>query len=190
MRHSSPLARLKSILPALSSLALAPCALLFALLCVPGCSETPTSIEQPDETMDITRLHDLVGVADGPEWTVTKLILLRGAAMKLDGEQVTCTFGPGALPLPSVLVSAHMKLNGPRGSATRLDIDFQPSLLFKKPVSLKVDSGYLAGNGNTYTLWYFDPVQRAWQRQAQGTFTGALPVLFKLNHFSAYAITR
>jgi hypothetical protein len=110
--------------------------------------------------------------------------------MKLDGEQVVCSFAPGALTLTQVLVTARMELNGPRGSATRLDIDFQPSLFFKKSVTLKVDSGYLAGTGNKYTLWYFDPVAKTWLRQAESTFTGGLPVLFNLEHFSAYAITR
>lgn len=190
MRHSSLLARLKSNFPALWSLALAPCALLFALLLVPGCSEAPTGIEQPQASIDDSSLDNLVGQASSIQWTVIKLILSNGGSMKLDGERVVCSFPPGALPLPQVLIIANMKLNGPRGSATRLDVDFQPSLLFNKPVTLKVDSGYLAGSGNKYTLWYFDPVSKSWLKEAESTFIGGLPVLFNLHHFSAYAITR
>lgn len=190
MRHSSPLRWVKSNIPALWSLALAPCALLLALLFVPGCSETPMSPGLPEESMDDSSLQALAQATGGPEWTVIKLILSRGGSMKLDGERVTCSFAPGALPLPQVLIIANMKLNGPRGEATRLDVDFQPSLLFNKPVTLKVDSDYLAGTGNNYTLWYFDPARNTWLIEGVSTFTNGLPVLFNLKHFSAYAITR
>ena len=190
MRPSSPLRWVKSNIPALWSLALAPCALLLALLFVQGCSDTPMSPARPEESLDSSSLQDLFGQSDGPEWTVVKLLLLRGGSMQLDGERVTCSFAPGALPLSQVLIIANMKLNGPRGSATRLDVDFQPSLLFNKPVTLKVDSDYLAGTGNKYTLWYFDPARKTWLIEGQSTFTSGLPVLFNLSHFSAYAVTR
>ena len=110
--------------------------------------------------------------------------------MNLDGEQVQCSFPSGALPLPTVLITANMKLNAPRGEATRLDIDFQPSMLFTQPVTLKVDSSYLAGSGNKYTLWYFDPLQKRWLKELEQTYTAGLPVLFQITHDSAYAITR
>jgi hypothetical protein len=124
------------------------------------------------------------------EWTVTKLILKKGGTMNLDGSRVTCSFPSGALPIPKLLVIAKMKLNGPRGSATRLDIDFQPSIVFERPVVLKVDSSYLTGVGNTYTLWYFDPVQNRWLKEMEQSYTAGLPVLFQISHYSAYAITR
>lgn len=53
-----------------------------------------------------------------------------------------------------------------------------------------VDSGYLAGTGNKYTLWYFDPARNTWLIEGESIFTGGLPVLFDLRHFSAHAITR
>lgn len=192
MRHSSPLRWVKSNIPALWSLALAPCALLLALLFVPGCSDTPMSPAQPEESID-SNSQDLFSQASGAgglQWTVIKLILRRGGSMNLDGERVTCSFTPGALPLPQVLIIANMKLNAPRGQATRLDVDFQPSLLFNNPVTLKVDSDYLQGTGNKYTLWYFDPARNTWLIEGESTILGGLPVLFNLRHFSAYAITR
>jgi hypothetical protein len=190
MRPSSPLRWVKRSIPALWSLALAPCALLLALLFVPGCSDTPMSPGQPVESMDDSSLQALGQAAGGPQWTVIKLILSRGGLMKLDGERVTCSFAPGALPLSQVLIIANMKLNGARGEATRLDVDFQPSLLFNRPVTLKVDSDYLAGTGNKYILWYFDPAQETWLIEGESTILGGLPALFNLKHFSAYAITR
>jgi len=189
MPHSSPLTWVKRNLPAVF-LTLGPCAFLVALLLFTGCSESPTGIEQPVASLEDSSLDNIVGDASSTEWTVTKLIMRRGGSMKLDGEQVVCSFSPGAINLLQVLITAKMELNGPRGSATRLNIDFQPSLNFKKSVTLKVDSGYLAGAGNKYTLWYFDPVRRTWLKEAETTFTSGLPVLFTLKHFSAYAVTR
>jgi hypothetical protein len=55
---------------------------------------------------------------------------------------------------------------------------------------LKVDSSYLTGVGNTYTLWYFDPVQNRWLKEMEQSYTAGLPVLFQISHYSAYAITR
>jgi hypothetical protein len=190
MRHSSPLAWIKSNLSALSTFALASCALLLLALLAPGCADTPTSPGQREESIGTSSLDDFLVGSTGPEWTVIKLILFRGGSMKLDGERVTCSFAPGALPIPQALIIANMKLNAPRGKATRLEIDFQPSLIFRGPVTLKIDPDYLAGTGNQYTLWYFDPDQQTWLKQADSSVRDGLPALFNLGHFSAYAVSR
>jgi hypothetical protein len=103
--------------------------------------------------------------------------------MQLDGQRVLCTFDPGALPVNNVMVTAQMKLNGPQGGATRLDIDFQPSMTFKKSVKLKIDATYLAGSGSKYVLWYFDPALRTWTRQAEKTISSTGLTSFELSHY-------
>jgi hypothetical protein len=188
MRHPSLRAWGKSLVPALRNPKLIPSAILLALTFGLGCSDSPTTPGLPQETLENSSIIDFG--QSGPQWTVVELMLRRGGSMNLDGDRLVCSFSPGALPIPQALIVAKMKLNGPHGSATRLDIDFQPSLVFKKQVTLKINSGYLAGNGNKYTLWYFDPVTHRWQKEMEQTYTGGLPVLFNLYHYSAYAITR
>jgi len=110
--------------------------------------------------------------------------------MELDGQRLVCNFSRNALPVNQATITATMKLNAPQGQATRIDLDFQPSMTFEKPVTLTIEGTYLAGTGNTYTLWYFDPILRKWMRQATNVFSPSSPTTFNLYHYSAYALTR
>jgi hypothetical protein len=126
----------------------------------------------------------------GPEWSVSKEIHKSGGSMQLDGQQLVCTFPPGALPMNRTTITAKMSLNGPRGEATRITIDFQPAITFKKSISLKVDPGYLAGTGNKYVLWYLNPTAQTWVMQNEVSLTSGQPATFSIDHYSAYALTR
>lgn len=175
----------------LNKKAIAPFALLGALLVAPGCSDMPTSpLESPAGNLSANHFDLQIGKTTGPEWTVSQEIHKRGGTMELDGQQLVCTFPSGALPENRTTITAQMRLNGPRGEATRIDIDFQPSMTFRKSISLKVDSGYLAGTGNKYVLWYFNSATRTWVKQSETSFTAAQPATFSLDHYSAYALTR
>jgi len=170
----------------------ASCALVLALSFA-GCGDNmPTSpLESPSDNIGVSSLPDLIGkFGADTQWTVSQTIRKSGGTMQLDGQRLLCTFEAGALPVNSALITAQMKLNGPQGAATRLDIDFQPSMNFKKDVLLKLDGTYLAGTSSKYVLWFFDPAQRTWVRQDERTISSTGLTTFQLKHYSAYALTR
>jgi hypothetical protein len=109
--------------------------------------------------------------------------------MLLDGPSLLCSFPLGALLEPRT-ITATMRLNGPRGEATRVEMDFQPSMNFLNPVLLVMNPSYLAGNGQRCTLWYFDPDLERWVKKAEQPVILNLPVVFLVDHFSGYAISR
>ena len=193
MANQSPPAWVKKLVSTLmNGKFAAPSALLLAL-CFSGCSDNmPTSpLESPSDNLGTSSLPELIGKFGATtEWSVSQTMRKVGGTIELDGQRVVCTFAPGALPVNTVLVTARMKLNGPQGAATRLDLDFQPSMTFKKSVKLQIDATYLAGSGSKYVLWYFDPALRTWTRQAEKSISSTGLTSFELGHYSAYALTR
>jgi hypothetical protein len=188
MRQQSPPIWVKDLVHILlNKKAIAPFAILGALLVAPGCSDMPTS---PFESPANNPSANQIALHGQTEWTVVQEMRKNGGTIQLDGQQLVCTFPAGALPVNQATITAKMRLNGPRGEATRIDIDFQPSMVFKKSISLKVNAAYLTGSGNKYTLWYFNPTTRTWTKESEQSFTGAAPTTFTLNHYSAYALTR
>jgi hypothetical protein len=196
MRDQAPPTWVKTLVRSLlSSKFVAAGALLGAVLLAPGCSDMPTdpsgqSQLSQENGLGTSSLALISGKTEGPEWTVTQLMYRHGGSMELDGQRLVCNFSRNALPVNQATITATMKLNAPQGQATRIDLDFQPSMTFEKPVTLTIEGTYLAGTGNTYTLWYFDPILRKWMRQATNVFSPSSPTTFNLYHYSAYALTR
>ena len=194
MRNEAPPTWVKTLVRSLlSSKLIAASALLGAVLLAPGCSDMPTGpsqLAQQEDNLNTNSLDDVFGKAVNVEWTVAKALTWRGGTIQLDGPQLVCTIPNKALPVNSTTITARMRLNGPRGTANRVDMDFQPSMTFKKPIKITVGPGYLAGTGNTLTLWYYDPLQRTWVKQSEKTFTGGASTTFYIGHYSAYALTR
>jgi hypothetical protein len=170
-------------------------ALFGAVLLAPGCSDMPTdpsgqSQLSQENGLGTSSLDLISGKTTGPEWSVTEVMYRHGGVIELDGPRLVCNFSRNALPVNQATITARMKLNAPQGQATRIDIDFPPSMTFEKPVTLTIEGTYLAGRGNTYTLWYFDPIARKWLQQATNVFSPSSPTTFNLYHYSAYALTR
>jgi hypothetical protein len=177
----------------LSSKFIAASALLGAVVLAPGCSEVPSSpgsqLSQEDGP-SITSLDNVIGQAPRYEWSVTKKMRARGGSIKLDGQRLVCTIPNGALPTSDEAITANMRRNGLPGFATRVTIDFQPAIVFLRPITLKMDSNYLAGTSNKYTLWYFDAVGQTWVKQSEMTFAPGSSPTFPIDHYSTYALTR
>ncbi len=130
-------------------------------------------------------------LASIPQWTVVQPIPVLGGTMLLDGAQVLCVFPPGSLPdNEAVTITAGMKLNGVRGSATRIEFDFQPAMEFEEAIELKLHPDYLAGTSNKMILWFFDPELGRWVEQDHETINPGRMVTFKLFHYSGYAVSR
>ncbi len=166
------------------------------LLLTSSCSDLPT---QPTSELAADGSEGAKGGAelgrgvssagDALTWTVVQTINKGGGMMKLDGTELKCTFPAGALSR-TTRFTATMRLDAPRGEATRVDIEFQPSVSFQAPIKLKVAKDYLAGNNPHYVLWYFDPTLGAWVKSAQLPEGDASTDGFDLDHFSQYAVTR
>jgi hypothetical protein len=165
--------------------------LLATLLLATSCSDLSTSPtgNAGDELAPLAAAPLPQAQVDGPEWTVVKTLSFKGGDMLLDGSSLLCNFPLGALLLPRT-ITAQMRLNGPRGEATRIEMDFQPSMTFRTPVLLIMSPTYLAGNSNRCTLWYFDPDLEKWVKKAEQPILLNLPVVFLVDHFSGYAISR
>jgi hypothetical protein len=156
-----------------------------------NCGEQPTSPSEfgglsSDPNVAAMKPH----VSAGPEWTVVQPMTVSGGYMALDGTDVLCSFPQGALPVDATTITARMKLNAQRGSATRIEFDFQPSMEFVKPVKLVIASNYLAGTNNKYTLWFFDPEKNRWEREDEEAIVLGRPVVFDIFHYSGYAVSR
>jgi hypothetical protein len=166
---------------------------LFAgLLFSTSCSEMPTS---PGGDFDLGNGLGTNAVkpplASNPQWTVQQLIPASGGTMLLDGGKVICVFPSGSLPdNEAVTITAKMKLNGARGSATRIEFDFQPAMEFEEPILLKLHPDYLAGTSNKLFLWFFDPELWRWVEQDHESINPDRMVTFKLFHYSGYAVSR
>jgi len=124
------------------------------------------------------------------EWTVVKPMTNEGGYIALDGADVVCSFPQGALPVDATTITVQMRLNAPRGQATRIEFDFQPSMEFEKSVKLILSSNYLAGTNRRYTLWFFDPQDRQWQQEDHEDVVPGQPIIFDIFHYSSYAVSR
>ncbi len=163
--------------------------LLATLLLGTSCSDLSTS-PTPEPGPDLVPLAAVPGLSEeGPQWTVVKTLNIKGGDMLLDGLDLLCSFPLGALLQPRT-ITATMSLNGPRGEATRIEMDFQPSMNFRTPVLLIMSPSYLAGNAPRCILWYFDPALNRWVKKAEHPILLNLPVIFLVDHFSGYAISR
>ncbi len=135
-------------------------------------------------------MDEVYGRYKGPAWIVVQDMSNRGGQMELDGQQVVCNFPAGALIPSKTTVTAKMRLDAPQGTARRIDIEIQPSMNLKKPVTIQIDPSYLAGS-NAYALWSLDSVTRSWTKVSeQAASLNGTPVTFQVNHFSTYAVTR
>lgn len=190
MRHEPWTAALSRLNAAFSKRSVLTVVALLGTLFSANCSDMPTSPELAVPGSDLQGLVAQKPCASGPEWTVQQTITDDGGIMLLDGSQVVCNFPPDALPFSSALITARMKLNAPRGQANRIEFDFQPSMQFEKPVKLELDSGYLAGSSRKYTLWFYNPGTCQWEKQDERTINEGTPVVFKLFHYSGYAVSR
>ena len=113
-----------------------------------------------------------------------------GGLMALDGTDLVCRFPADALPVESTTITVQLKLNAARGQATRVEMDFQPSMTFEEPVELIVANNYLAGTNRKYTLWFFDPQDRRWEKQDEEEIVQGSPIIFEIFHYSGYAVSR
>lgn len=167
-------------------------AVLGSLLFVSGCSDLPTDVasEPPGDSNGPGGqiATSPWGSTAGEDWTSTQSVTARGGLMKLD-KGLEIKFNPGSLDKDTTIVG-HMRLNAPRGQATRLDCEFLPSMTFAVPAELRVDKDYLAGSGSTYTLWYWNPTSGAWEKVSEQPIGTASNVSFNLDHFSQYAVSR
>lgn len=193
MRHSSMPTSMKSLVSSISRCrAIALTAIFGAMLLASGCSDTMTSPTHFDQenSLGTNSMDNVFGRYKGPSWIVVQQMDKRGGSMELDGQQVVANFPAGAFQMARVTVTAKMRLDAPHGTARRLDIEMQPSVTLKKPVTIQIDANYLAG-GNAYALWSLDSVTRSWVKQSEQVVsaTGSA-VTFQLNHFSTYAVTR
>jgi hypothetical protein len=171
-------------------------ALIGTALAIGGCSDTPTApgLEVSDDfgvsenqgggTSIARNMHET-----RPGWTVQQEIGKHREIMFLDGKELKLTFPTKALNQDTMLF-AHMRLDAERGSATRVDFDFQPPMSFAKPVELSISSTYLSGDSFTYKLWSIDPVLGGVQKLAEKRIIPGQNVVFTLDHFSTYAISR
>jgi hypothetical protein len=163
-----------------------------------GCSDMSTAPTGLEDDAALTGTEELGGglsieremdLTPGPEWTVERVVGKHRAVMLLDGEDLTLTFAPKALSGRKVTVVARMELNDERGKATRVDLNLQPSMTFSKPVKLSISSSYLAGTSSTYKLWRYSP-ELGRPEKVEKSITPGQAVVFELDHFSSYALSR
>lgn len=168
--------------------------LLGTLLIATSCSESPTApggdplVGEDPGGADIEGGGWTASAGGTRDWTVSKTVTPLGGVMLLDGLRLMSVYPNGALPTTTTITVA-MRLNAPAGQATRIDFDFQPSMSFGKPVQLVLAGNYLAGTG-PYVLWYLNPATGAWEKLAEQTPTGGLAVVFLLDHYSQYGVSR
>ena len=167
-------------------------AVLGSLLVVSGCSDLPTQVagEAPGASNGPGGqiATSPWGSSDGTDWTTSQSISARGGLMKLD-KGLEIKFNPGSLDKDTT-ITGHMRLNAPKGQATRLDCEFLPSMTFAVPAELRLDKDYLAGAGATYTLWYWNPATSAWDKVGEQPIGTESNVTFQLDHFWQYAVSR
>lgn len=157
------------------------------LLLLASCSELPTA---PGSEAAIPGDDPSTAGSGGSctKWKVEQAVGDQGGTIQLDTD-LDLVFPPGALA-GEVLVSAEVKLSDKKGSATKVTFDFKPSMTFQAPVSLEIGTSYLAGNGPTYVLSYFNPDTRTWEQLDEKPIGAAGSVVFALDHFSQYSVTR
>ena len=191
MRYERLLARLKRCPAALAKRGvLSVVALLGALFSV-NCgdlSTSPSDLAGSFSDLDATAVKPKP--SSGLEWTVVQPMTKAGGYIALDGVDVVCSFPQGALPVDATTITARMKLNAPRGQATRIEFDFQPSMEFEKSIKLILSNNYLAGTSSRYTLWFFDPEDGQWEREDHEDVVPGLPIIFDILHYSSYAVSR
>jgi hypothetical protein len=61
---------------------------------------------------------------------------------------------------------------------------------FVKPVKLILVNNYLAGTSRKYTLWFYDPEDRRWEREDEEEIKDGQPIVFDIFHYSGYAVSR
>jgi hypothetical protein len=191
MRHEPLLARLKRCQTALAKRSVLSVVALLGALFSTNCGELPTSPSDfagSSSDLNVTALKPKP--SSGLEWTVVKPMTNGGGYIALDGVDVVCSFPQGALPVDATTITARMKLNAPRGQATRIEFDFQPSMEFEKPIKLIVSNNYLAGANPRYTLWFFDPEDGQWEREDHEDVVPGQPIIFDILHYSGYALSR
>ncbi|HWN81352.1 MAG TPA: hypothetical protein VNM87_04595, partial [Candidatus Udaeobacter sp.] len=186
MRHEPLAAALSRLNRALSKRSVLSLVALFGTLFSANCSDVPTSPELGGPSSDLHALAAQKPSMTGPEWTVEQGMTDSGGTIALDGMQVSCSFPPGALTSTgsSVLITARMKLNAPKGQANRIDFDFQPSMTFEKPVLLQLQNNYLAGVSRKYVLWFYNPDNQRWEKQDEQCIQEGQPITFKIFHYS------
>ena len=190
MRHEPLLASLKRCQAALAKRSVQVVALLGALLSA-NCGDLPTSPSDfAGSSSDLNTTAVKPKPSSGLEWTVVQPMTNDGGYIALDGVDVVCSFPQGALPVDATTITARMKLNAPRGQATRIEFDFQPSMEFVKPVKLILVNNYLAGTSRKYTLWFYDPEDRRWEREDEEEIKDGQPIVFDIFHYSGYAVSR
>ena len=190
MRHESLSAALSRLNRALSKRSVLSLVALLGTLFSANCSDVPTSPELGGGSDLQSMAVALKPSSSGPEWSVEQTVTSDGGLMPLDGLQVVSNFPPGALPVESATIIARMKLNAPRGLANRIEFDFQPSMTFQTPVELRLVNTYLAGSSPKYILWYYNPGTSSWEKQAEQWVSGSYPIVFKISHYSGYAVSR
>jgi hypothetical protein len=191
MRYQPLKDSLKRLGDALSKRSVLSAIALLGTLFTANCSDLPTS---PTSALDLNNDLNAMGgqkvCSSGPEWTVVQPMTNLGGVMLLDGWDVTQTFPSGSLSNDATTITANMKLNAPRGQATRIEFNFSPAQTFVKPVDLSISPSYLAGSNPKLTLWYYDPLQGQWVKQAEQGISGNQPVVFQIYHYSGYAVSR
>jgi hypothetical protein len=190
MRNQSLAAALSRLNRALSKRSVLSLVAVLGTLFSANCSDVPTSPELGGAGGPEMQAAALKPSLSGPEWTVQQTVTSGGGTILLDGQQVTTTFPPGSLPVESTVVTAQMKLNAPKGQATRIDFDFQPSMTFQKPVQLQLQNDYLAGASRKYVLWYYNPEMQRWEKQDEQYVVEGSPINFKIYHYSGYSVSR
>jgi len=191
MRHEPLLASLKRCQVALAKRSVLSVVAVLGALFSANCGELPTSSSDFAASFSDRNATALKPKpASSLEWTVVKSMTNDGGYMALDGVDVVCSFPQGALPVDATTITAQMKLNAPRGQATRIEFDFQPSMEFEKPVKLIVSNNYLAGTNRRYTLWFFDPEDGRWEEEDHEDVVPGQPIIFDIFHYSGYALSR
>ena len=191
MRHQPLLARLKRCQAAVAKRSVLTVVALLGALFSANCGDQPTS--PSNVAGSFSDLHATAvkpKASSGLEWTVVKPMTIDGGYIALDGGDVVCLFPQGALPGDQTTITARMKLNAPRGQATRIEFDFQPSMEFEKPIDLVISNNYLAGTNRRYTLWFFDPEQGRWEEEDHEDVVSGQPIVFDIFHYSSYAVSR
>ena len=106
-------------------------AVALLLLFLTSCSELPTAPGDPAAAAGAD--PSTAASSEGPsEWKVEQVVGGQGGTIQLDTD-LALVFPPGALA-GEVLVSAEVKLNHKKGSATKVKFDFNPSMTFQAPV--------------------------------------------------------
>ena len=165
-------------------------ALIGAVLVIGGCSDVPTAPGLGSDGLGGgSSIEILKTVRPGPEWIVQQLVDRHRTVMLLDGEDVKLTFQSKAVTQTTMIV-ARMSFNDVRERATRLNFDLQPSMSFSRRVELSVSSNYLAGKGGAYKLWCINPATGSLHKADEKPITPGQDVVFTLDHFSAYAVSR